>query len=103
MYSSVRSWCMLVYGVLLHGVHISRCKSTGCSFNNAKKNVKLQVQGSVYQCMQYVQLMHVSAWCAPTGVSYKQVKKYRVFIIIFRGLYANFYKINRRIRTYRNN
>ena len=26
-----------------------------------------------------------------------------MFIIIFRGLYANFYKINRRIRTYRNN
>ena len=42
-YSSLKnicSWCMFVYGVFVHGVHIRRCMSTGCSFNNAKKNVQ---------------------------------------------------------------
>ena len=29
---------------------------------------------------------NVSIWCAPTGVSYNQVQKSRVLIIIFRGL-----------------
>ena len=33
---------MLVYGVLLQGVHISKCKSTGFSFNNAKSMSNLR-------------------------------------------------------------
>ena len=88
-YRSVR--CKLVYGVPVMGVHIRMCKDQvikiillppkGISPKfDSQTNYRYKV---VYISVCSMQLMHVSVWCAPTGVSYKQVQKYRVFIIIF--------------------
>ena len=52
-----------------------------CSHNQLQKYrvVNISVCSSEYQC---IQLVLVSVWCASTGISYKQMQKYMVFIIM---------------------